>query len=430
MVETTMVPRIERIGKTQVPPARAPSVPPFLLLLAIVVACCTPESARPRPRQIEAPTGLAIVARKIYTSPDAPPIVDGVILVDRGRISRVGDRKEVAIAPGTRTIDAVAVTAGFWNCHVHFTEPAWERAGERPAAELGERLREMLTRRGFVAVVDTGSLLSNTLTLRRRIESDELSGPAILTAGGPLYPKGGVPYYLRDTLPPDIVKLLAQPASATEATALVKKQIAEGADIVKLFTGSWIERGKVLLMAPEVAAAAVAEAHREGRLVFSHASNLRGLEIALEAGVDVIAHALDDDRGLTPAHFARMHASHTAMIPTLKLFSHQPFTKYVVAEVSAFARSGGEILFGTDVGYLTDYDATDEFVLLSSAGLSTTDILAALTTAPAARFGSQGRRGRVAQGDDADLVILGGDPASDVRAFADVRITIRAGKTL
>src|SRR5207249_3339756 len=55
-------------------------------------------------------------------------------------------------------------------------------------------------------------------------------------------------------------------------------------------------------------------------------------------------------------------------------------------------------------------------------------ILASLTTNPAARFRDAARRGRVAKGMAADLVVLRRDPADDVRAFADVRWTIRAGR--
>ena len=38
------------------------------------------------------------------------------------------------------------------------------------------------------------------------------------------------------------------------------------------------------------------------------------------------------------------------------------------------------------------------------------------------------RRGRVAEGLDADLVVLEADPAADAANFAKVRCTIRAGK--
>jgi imidazolonepropionase-like amidohydrolase len=57
-------------------------------------------------------------------------------------------------------------------------------------------------------------------------------------------------------------------------------------------------------------------------------------------------------------------------------------------------------------------------------------ILDSLTTAPAERFGESKQQGRIAAGLAADLVVLGGDPAQDVRALAAVRYTIRGGRVI
>ena len=83
----------------------------------------------------------------------------------------------------------------------------------------------------------------------------------------------------------------------------------------------------------------------------------------------------------------------------------------------------------SDVGYMTEYDPTEEFVYLQRAGLASAQILAMLTTAPADRFG-RARTGRLAPGLAADVVVLDGDPALDVRAFAKVRTTIRDGRII
>jgi imidazolonepropionase-like amidohydrolase len=124
-----------------------------------------------------------------------------------------------------------------------------------------------------------------------------------------------------------------------------------------------------------------------------------------------------------------MKRQRMAMIPTLKLFGIKQIVP-ILEEVSDFARAGGEILFGTDVGFLPDYDPTEEYALLASAGLGWKEILAALTTNPAARFGAAGRTGRVAVGMDADLVVLAADPTRDVRAFASARYTLRGGRII
>ena len=87
------------------------------------------------------------------------------------------------------------------------------------------------------------------------------------------------------------------------------------------------------------------------------------------------------------------------------------------------------MLFGTDVGYMSEYDPTEEYRLMARA-LSPMQILSSLTTAPALRWKEDGRRGRIEPGKDADLVVLDADPAKDAANFAKVRCTIRGGKTI
>ena len=87
--------------------------------------------------------------------------------------------------------------------------------------------------------------------------------------------------------------------------------------------------------------------------------------------------------------------------------------KQAVQELKAYSDGGGQILFGTDVGYIDQFDTTEEFRLMSHAGMSFQQILASLTTNPAARFGYANHSGRIAKGFDADLVVLDGDPAKD-----------------
>jgi imidazolonepropionase-like amidohydrolase len=100
-----------------------------------------------------------------------------------------------------------------------------------------------------------------------------------------------------------------------------------------------------------------------------------------------------------------------------------------VQQVSAYSKAGGEILFGTDVGYTDAYDTTEEYRLLGRA-LDWRQILKTLTAAPAERFGYAERKGRLARGMDADLVVLDGDPSKDITAFARVRLTVRGGRTI
>jgi imidazolonepropionase-like amidohydrolase len=88
-------------------------------------------------------------------------------------------------------------------------------------------------------------------------------------------------------------------------------------------------------------------------------------------------------------------------------------------------------MFGTDTGYLADYDMTEEYRQLYLAGLNYRDVLAMLTTSPAQRFRVSKQKGRVAPGMNGDLTILSADPAAgDPTAFTQVRYTVRDGRVI
>ena len=406
-----------------------------LLAVAGLVAACTGGRGSEAP---PAPS-IALVGGRVHAAPDAPAIDDGVVLIQGGVIRAVGRRGEVAVPAGAVTLDCAgaSVSAGFWNSHVHFTQPVWNDAGSAPAGRLAAGLQAMLTSRGFARVVDTGSDLPNTVALRRRIESGEIAGPAILTAGSGFAPAGGSPFYIRPALIPEL-------ASREDAEQLVTLILSLGADVVKLFTGSFAERGRIVVMPVEIVRAAADEAHRRGRVVLAHPSNSAGTRAALEGGVDILAHTfpteLDGqwDRSLP----ARMRERGMALIPTLKLWPYElrklgmtPAQQQAVlaagqAQLRAFAEGGGQVLFGTDVGYMTDDDPTDEYVYMQQAGLTYAQILAALTLAPATRFGLAARTGRLAPGLDGDVAVVEGAPERDIRALARVRYTLRGGRLL
>lgn len=375
---------------------------------------------------------LAIEHARIYVSPTGEPIEDGTVLVRDGLIAAVGP--QVVVPPGTPVIpcDHCVVTAAFWNTHVHFTQSKWSMAEWKSAATLNPQLADMFLSRGFATVIDLGSNPADTFAIRRRIEKGELAGPYIYTAGSPLYPPHGVPFYLRDTLPRWTIAIMPQPDSPAEAQRLVRNNLNSGADVTKLFTGSWIARGKVLPMPLDIAKAAVITSHLNGKIVFAHPSNLAGTEVAIQSGVDVLAHAPDDTRGITPELFATMVRQNMAMSPTLMMFattasSDPAYLNPIYAEVREFHAMGGTLLFGTDVGYMTDYSTEGEFEGLGKSGLKWRDVLAMLTTNPASRMGVQDRKGTVTVGKLADLTILDADPASSLTNFSRVQAVVRSG---
>jgi imidazolonepropionase-like amidohydrolase len=370
---------------------------------------------------------LAITDAKVYPSPNAQPTTGTTILIRGGKIYAVG--KNVNVPAGIRTLPCAdcIVFAGFWNTHVHFTEPKWNHAATIPAAQLTQQMQQMLSHSGFTTVVDTGSDPSNTIALRSRIHSGEVIGPQIYTAGSPLYPVHGIPFYLRG-LPPEELAHFGQPGTPADAAALVEHNVDLGADLVKLFTGSYVAPGDIMPMQVSIASLAVIAGHRHGQPVFAHAANSEGIRVAMESGVDVLAHAPDTVEGVDDALLSQVVAQHMAMVPTLKLFSAEPDIATIRSIVYKFHQFGGQLMFGTDTGFVTDYDISEEYRQLYLAGFSFRDVLTMLTSAPVQRFHVADHQGQIAPGMNGDLTILSSDPASgDSAAFTKVRYTIRDG---
>ena len=384
---------------------------------------------------------LVLVGGKIYSSPTKPPIENGSIIVHDGRILAVGPSATVKIPRDAKVIDCkgLVITSGFWTSHVHLLTPGLLHAEKLPSEQIASQLEEMLTRWGFTTVFDIASVLDNTTLIRRRIESGEVRGPRILTVGEPFWTKGGTPIYVRDFLQRNHISVPDVESSA-QAVERVRQQIHDGADGIKIFAGS-VEADGVLIMPLDLAKAIVAEAHRTGRPVFAHPSNQEGIEVALQSGVDILAHTTPSGGPWTPSLVERLKSAHMALIPTLTLWhveskgdSREQFEKgmntVVLPQLQAYSEAGGQILFGTDVGYIEQFDTSEEFTWMARAGLNFRQILASLTTSPAQRFGYSIHSGRIAKGMDADLVVLRSDPAEDVTSFSKVRYTIRLGKVI
>ena len=377
----------------------------------------------------------------MYVSPTTAPVVDAVVVVRDGTIAEVGRRGQVQIPKTAQVVDCKGkvITAGFWNSHVHFTEDVWSGAADAPAQKLEQHMQEMLTRWGFTTVFDIGSFPGDTLALRKRVDNGEVPGPKIYTTAGNIFPENGIPVYIPQALAAQLKPLEA--ATPADAARLAKQSLAAGGDGIKLFTGAIEGHGKVTPMPTDVARAAVEVAHAAGKPVFAHPSNHVGTDNALAAGVDILAHTIPIETGWTAEELQRMKAQSTALIPTLTLWEvelekehaspedEQAFVRRGVNEVKAYFDQGGTILFGTDVGYTQHYDTTEEYLLMAKGGMTWRDILASLTVNPATFF-KAAHTGELAKGSDADLVVLDSDPAADVRNFAKVNYTIRAGKVI
>lgn len=375
----------------------------------------------------ENPADLLISGATVYPAPGSDALPDVDLVVNDGVVAAIMAHGADAVSAHD-TLDArgLFLTAGFWNTHVHFTEPVWAS----PNADRQAALDEMLNRFGFTSVLDTGSDIGSTRRLREAIESGDLRGPTIRTAGTGFVGPGGSPAYLEFSLP--------ELDGAETARERVAALLDQGVDAVKLFTGSYVGPGATAYMPLEAIREAVAVAHVRGIPVVAHPQTHEGTRLAVLGGVDVLVHTAPNEGPWSDSLLAEMVQRSVALAPTLKLWGIE-LPRYnvpadvvaniesaAVEQVRAFTGRGGVIVFGTDVGYMPDYDPTEEYRLLQRAGLNFDGVLAALTTSPNAVFDAPGS-GTVAVGQPADLVLLGGDPAQSIGELASVRYVIKGG---
>ncbi len=395
-----------------------------VVVLALLCSCAT----TPKP-PLAAPTGcVAFEGGTVIASPEAEPLPDATVVACDGAVVAVGPRASVQVPAGARRVDAsgTTVVAAFWNLHVHLTERAF--ASEEPEL-LAREFEDLATRWGFARVVDLGSDPRNTARLRRALSSGEVRGPELRVAAGPFIAVDAQPRYVPVPLP--------QLRSPEQAQAMVNEALDDGAVAIKLMTASVVAKPPSPVMPVEVVRAVTQTAHARKALVFAHPTNFAGVEAARLGGVDILAHTAPEEGPWSAEQARALVAAKVSLVPTLSLWRREidrpavadRFELAAVEQVKAFAAAGGELLFGTDVGYRPERDPGPEYALLTRAGLSWRAQLAMLTTAPARRFSLE-RIGQVVVGDQADLVVLEADPRSDPLAFTRVRCTFLRGRLL
>ena len=382
-------------------------------------------------------------------------INDATVVIKGAYIQAVGGE----VPAGATVIDGQGATLmpGLIDSHVHT-----DLDGLRDALSFG---------------VTTELEMNGRWTTKKRKEIAERRDIADLRSSGMgLTPPGGHPTEYMSSSNSLLIRLFYRyPTVSTpdEAVKFVDKQIAEGADYIKIFIedGTCIGFPGLPVLNDETLNAAVKEAHSKGKMTITHVTTAEGGQRAIAAGVDGLAHLFFDSQ-ITPKFVDVIASSGAFVIPTLVTISSAvgnnasalaadervssklsqkwldalsrsmnvyPEGKLedAYAGVRALHEAGVDILAGCDVsepipslgGLAHGASLHQELQLLVAAGLTPIEALQATTSIPARRFGLTDR-GRIVPGARADLLQVDGDPTTNISDTLSIRAVWRQGVQL
>jgi imidazolonepropionase-like amidohydrolase len=297
-------------------------------------------------------------------------------------------------------------------------------------------------------VVDLGAKGRLTFRLREAIERGIVPGSRLILCGRALTITGGHGW-----------PWLGEADGVDGVRQAVRRLCKEGADLIKAMTtggGTPGTNGRRPSYTFAELAAIADEAHARNRKVVGHCTAAVGIERALDAGFDVIAHCqflTPDGRHVFDRRLAeRMAARGVYVNPTLQInrvlrsdrvdWERLPPAQRAALEtwnarypefvenVAHLRAAGVRLICGSDCGW--GYSTFDETYLeldaMCEAGMTPIDALVAATGDAADALGWGDRIGSLAPGRSADLLVVDGDPTGDVRVLRDVRAVWLAGR--
>jgi imidazolonepropionase-like amidohydrolase len=214
----------------------------------------------------------------------------------------------------------------------------------------------------------------------------------------------------------------------SEAARFVQDRIAEGSEFLKILVERG--RGRFNRIDDDTIAALVAAAHSEGLLTVAHISTLEDAMAAFEAGVDGLAHFwMEPPTVLSPAELDLLSSRQFFITPTVLVWKLGQDTISAGFDLSTTLTNlmrlhdrGVTILAGTDppnAGINFGTDLYRELHYFDQAGLSPTEVLKTATSNVASRY-SLDDRGSIEPGRRADLLLIDGDPTTDITAIEKI----------
>lgn len=368
----------------------------------------TPPIELPQPVTASRPAtkALALINGTLIDGTGADPVPDGAIVIRDGRIVAVGSRDTVEIPADAQVIDVQGATLlpGFFNAHVHDAYDAY-------------RLREW-ARAGVTTVRDLGPFAGRSgLQFDYAFKDNVQQHPeyARIVASTPLMS------------PPDGYGSL--PVSGPrDARAATNAMLDGGADLIKIAFEDRILGPQPLLPVID-AQAIVAAAHDRGVPVSAHISLAKHLQLAIESGVDDVAHMITDK--LPDEMIAPMVKQNIYWVPTLELWTGVGQSANMLDNLKRFVAGGGQVALGTDyAGYSMPFDLgmpITEIELMRKAGMTPMQIIMAATQNAAHVSNRERDLGTLEVGKIADVLVVNGDPLQDLQALLNVRLVVKDG---
>jgi len=367
----------------------------------------------------------------------AGTVIDGLGKVLRSATIVVSGRQIVSVqekAAGTADFDLGQVTLlpGLIDTHTHIVTHFGRdgRASEQGETEAERALQAMenayaTLMAGFTTIQSIGAPLDREL--RAAIERGA-PGPRLLTSLSSLNEQSGTPEAIREQ---------------------VRKMVADGSDVIKLFASKSIREGGAQSMSDAQVAAACDEARKAGKRTWVHAHAPGAIVAAVKGGCTAVTHgffATDAELRLMAEHGTYFEPNVGLLLQNymrnkqhyigIGNFDEAGFKSMEAAMPQnlamfkkAITHRGLKILMGTDAGAGAHGRNADEVIeRVREGGQPAMDAITAVTSLNAQALGLADRVGSVKPGMEADLVAVDGDPLKDITALRRVVFVMKGGR--